>query len=76
MKRSDFHFELPAELIAQHPTASRSGSRLLVFGGGRPAQRSPIRLPQQLRDGDAVFNNTRVVKARLYGIKGRDRWTR
>ena len=66
----DFDFALPAELIAQHPAAERSGSRLLD-GTGELAQDRRIReLPELLRDGDLlVVNDTKVVKARLLGAK-------
>lgn len=72
MKRQDFNYELPQELIAQFPHAERSGSRMLAVDrltGG--LQGSTIReFPQLLRAGDLlVFNNTRVIPARLYGEK-------
>jgi S-adenosylmethionine:tRNA ribosyltransferase-isomerase len=70
MKKSDFHFELPAELIAQEPLAERSASRLLLV----PPEPAPFEdramreLPSLLRAGDLlVFNDTRVVPARLSG---------
>ena len=67
---SDFDFELPPELVAQHPAAERSGSRLLDGTGSLPADRIFRELPTLLRDGDLlVFNDTRVVKARLFGEK-------
>jgi S-adenosylmethionine:tRNA ribosyltransferase-isomerase len=67
---SDFDFELPPELVAQHPAAERSGSRLLDGTGSLPADRIFRELPSLLRDGDLlVFNDTRVVKARLFGEK-------
>ena len=72
MKKSDFHYELPAELIAQAPLAERSASRMLVVPpGDAPFVDSGIRdLPQQLRQGDLlVFNDTRVIPARLFGQK-------
>ena len=65
MRRSDFEFELPAELIAQTPLPQRSASRLLVLG---PALEDSgcLMLPQLLRRGDLlVFNDTRVLPARL-----------
>ena len=67
---SDFDFDLPPELIAQHPAAERSGSRLLD-GTVAPAVDRIFRdLPGLLRAGDLlVFNDTRVVKARLRGAK-------
>jgi S-adenosylmethionine:tRNA ribosyltransferase-isomerase len=72
MKKSDFHFELPPELIAQQPLAERSASRLLVVPPAPAAfEDHAIReLPQMLRAGALlVFNDTRVVPARLYGAK-------
>ena len=67
---ADFDFNLPAELIAQHPASERSASRLLDATGTAPAHRIFKDLPQQLRAGDLlVFNDTRVIKARLFGKK-------
>jgi len=67
---SDFDFELPAELIAQHPAAERSASRLLDGRTEAPADRRFRDLPSLLQRGDLlVFNNTRVIKARLLGSK-------
>jgi S-adenosylmethionine:tRNA ribosyltransferase-isomerase len=66
----DFDFALPADLIAQHPAAERSGSRLLDGTGAGPVDRSFRDLPSLLQAGDLmVFNDTRVVKARLFGEK-------
>jgi len=67
---SDFDFELPPELIAQHPAPERSGSRLLDGTGAAPVDRSFKDLPALLKAGDLmVFNDTRVMNARLYGEK-------
>lgn len=67
---SDFDFELPPELIAQHPAPERSASRLLDGRGPLPADRGFRDLPSLLQPGDLlVFNDTRVVKARLMGEK-------
>ena len=67
---SDFDFTLPDELIAQHPAAERSASRLLDGRGGAIADRRFVDLPGLLRAGDLlVFNDTKVVKARLFGQK-------
>ena len=67
---ADFDFELPSELIAQHPAAERSASRLLDGTGELPADRRFRDLPGLLRAGDLlVFNDTRVIKARLLGEK-------
>lgn len=72
MRRADFHYELPPELIAQAPLAERSASRLLALDGatGALADRHFADLPQLLRPEDLmVFNDTRVVAARLFGSK-------
>lgn len=72
MKRQDFHFELPEALIAQQPAAERRASRLLVLDGadGSLADRHFVDLPEYLRPGDLlVFNDTRVIPARLFGQK-------
>jgi S-adenosylmethionine:tRNA ribosyltransferase-isomerase len=67
---SDFDFDLPPELVAQHPAAERSASRLLDGTSMPPADRIFNTLPSLLRAGDLlVFNDTRVVKARLFGEK-------
>ena len=67
---SDFDFELPPELIAQHPAAERSGSRLLDGRTDPPVDRIYRELPGLLRAGDLlIFNDTKVVKARLFGEK-------
>lgn len=72
VKKSDFHYELPPELIAQLPLPQRSASRLLVVDV--PTRRLDDRqftdLAAFLRNGDLlVFNDTRVLPARLYGRK-------
>ena len=72
MKRTDFHYELPAELIAQLPLEQRSASRLLCFDkrSGHLDDRQFSELPDLLNPGDLlVFNNTEVIPARLYGNK-------
>src|SRR5437868_8695048 len=67
---SDFDFDLPPDLVAQHPAAERSASRLLDGSGAEPFDRIFNQLPSLLRPGDLlVFNDTRVVKARLFGEK-------
>ncbi len=67
---ADFDFELPPELIAQHPAARRSASRLLDGTGAVPVDRIFHDLPGLLNAGDLlVFNDTRVIKARLFGEK-------
>ena len=72
MKREDFSYDLPPELIAQAPLAERSGSRLLCFNrqSGELGDRYFNELPGLLNQGDLlVFNNTRVIPARLFGKK-------
>ncbi len=67
---SDFDFSLPPALIAQHPATERSASRLLDGRAAAPADRIFKDLPQLLQPGDLlVFNDTRVVKARVFGEK-------
>jgi S-adenosylmethionine:tRNA ribosyltransferase-isomerase len=67
---ADFDFTLPAELIAQHPAPERSRSRLLDGSGALPADRVFRDLPLLLAPGDLlVLNDTRVIKARLFGEK-------
>src|SRR5271169_3235234 len=72
MRRTDFHFDLPAELIAQRPVTPRSASRMLALDGSAGSW-------QDLRFGDfpglvrpadlLVFNDTRVIPARIHGTK-------
>ncbi|MFW5824153.1 MAG: tRNA preQ1(34) S-adenosylmethionine ribosyltransferase-isomerase QueA [Marinobacter sp.] len=72
MKVSDFHFELPDELIARYPMAERSASRLLCLDGvsGAVEHRRFRDLPDLLEPEDLlVFNDTRVIPARLFGRK-------
>ena len=67
---ADFDFELPPALIAQHPLPERSASRLLDGRGETPVDRIFRELPALLAPGDLlVFNDTRVIKARLLGRK-------
>ncbi|MFD2111635.1 tRNA preQ1(34) S-adenosylmethionine ribosyltransferase-isomerase QueA [Thiorhodococcus fuscus] len=72
MRRSDFHYDLPSELIAQRPPVERAGARLMMLEGASmlPRDRLFRDLPQMLRPNDLlVFNNTRVMRARLFGHK-------
>jgi len=72
LKKSDFDFDLPNALIAQSPLAERSASRLLVLdrGAGTRQNRQFRELPGMLQPGDLlVFNDTRVLPARLFGHK-------
>ena len=68
----DFDYHLPQELIAQFPATSRTASRLLhINPQGALADRQFTDLEQLLTPGDLlVFNDTRVIKARLHGVKG------
>ena len=67
---ADFDFPLPDDLIAQHPAAERSASRLLDGTGPLPVDRIFRDLPGLLQPGDLlVFNDTQVVKARIFGQK-------
>jgi S-adenosylmethionine:tRNA ribosyltransferase-isomerase len=70
MKVTDFDFELPPELVAQHPAVPRDSARLLEIGA-RLQDRTLLDLPRLLRAGDLlVYNDTRVIKARLQGRRG------
>jgi S-adenosylmethionine:tRNA ribosyltransferase-isomerase len=72
LRRQDFHFDLPPELIAQYPSAQRGDSRLLTLDGatGQLGDRGFRDLPELLQPGDLlVFNDTRVIPARLLGRK-------
>ena len=71
MHISEFDFNLPPELIAQFPAGQRSASRLLYLDASGASHDARFRdLPQYLRAGDVlVFNDTRVIKARLLGVK-------
>ena len=72
LKKSDFQYDLPDELIAQKPLPQRSASRLLVVDVEKKsfADRQFTDIVDYLRDGDLlVFNDTRVIPARLFGYK-------
>ncbi len=72
MRTQDFDFYLPDTLIAQHPATKRSASRLLHLNGrtGHIEDKLFVDLPDFLSAGDLlVFNDTRVIKARLFGHK-------
>lgn len=72
MRRVDFHFELPPELIAQHPAPSRDASRLLVVSRptGAVTHQQFSDFPSLLRPGDLLcLNDTKVLHARLRGTK-------
>lgn len=70
LRRSDFHYDLPQELIAQHPSKVRDASRLLVVdrATGKMAHRHFRDIVDYLQAGDTlVINNSKVIPARLYG---------
>ena len=72
MNRQDFDYQLPAELIAQHPAQQRSSSRLLQLGrvSGEISHRQFTDLLELVESNDLlVFNDTRVIPARLFGEK-------
>ena len=72
MKTSDFYFDLPKELIAQDPIEERSNSRLLVLDKetGTVQHRHFYDILEYLNEGDClVLNNTKVIPARLYGVR-------
>ena len=72
MKTSDFDYELPKELIAQTPLEDRTSSRMMVVhkNSGRLEHRHFFDILDYLHSGDVIVrNNTRVIPARLYGIK-------
>ena len=71
MRRADFSYRLPPELIAQRPLAERAASRLLCLPAtGELADRQFRELPELLRAHDLlVFNDTRVIPARVFGVK-------
>ena len=72
MKTQDFNFSLPPELIAQFPITQRAGSRMLCLDGKKGTLQDAmfVDLPKYMQPGDVIiFNDTRVIKARLFGTK-------
>lgn len=72
MNKSDFYYDLPQELIAQHPVEPRDSSRLMVVDkvSGEISHKHFFDIIDELNEGDClILNNTRVLPARLYGIK-------
>ena len=72
MKTSDFNYDLPKELIAQDPLPDRSSSRLMLLDKETGSISHSVfhDLPQFLQEGDClVLNNTRVIPARLLGVR-------
>src|SRR3978361_1073332 len=74
MRLSDFDFDLPDDRIALRPAEPRDAARLLVVRHGQPLEDGQVSdLPSLLRPGDAlVFNDTKVIPARLNGTRERD----
>lgn len=72
MNKSDFYYDLPEELIAQHPVEPRDSSRLMVVDkiSGEIQHKHFYDILDELREGDClILNNTRVLPARIFGIK-------
>lgn len=72
MKKSEFFYDLPGELIAQHPIEPRDSSRLMKLdkATGEVSHKQFRDLVEELHAGDClVLNNTRVIPARIYGVK-------
>jgi S-adenosylmethionine:tRNA ribosyltransferase-isomerase len=71
MRLNHFHFELPDQLIARQPTADRRGSRLLAMGiDGDIQHQNFADILGHINTGDLlVFNNTKVIPARIFGKK-------
>ncbi len=72
LKTSDFYYDLPEELIAQDPLEDRSSSRLLKLdrGSGKITHKHFMDLLEDLEQGDClILNNTKVIPARLFGVK-------
>jgi len=72
MKTQDFDFYLPSQLIAQHPAQERTASRMLCLNGnsGNLTDKMFLDFPAACNEGDLlIFNDTRVIKARLFGQK-------
>ena len=72
MKKSDFYYDLPEELIAQHPAEPRDSARLLVYhkNSGKIEDKHFYDVIDYLRPGDVlVVNDTKVIPARIYGYR-------
>ena len=72
MKRTDFYYDLPEELIAQEPLKDRSSSRLMILdkNTGEIEHKHFYDIVDELNEGDAlILNDTKVLPARLYGQK-------
>lgn len=72
MKKSDFYYDLPKELIAQHPVEPRDHSRLMVVdkNTGEISHKHFYDIIDEIEEGDClIVNNTRVLPARMFGVK-------
>ena len=71
MNKSDFYYDLPAELIAQHPEEKRDESRMMVLEkDGSIQHRHFYNISEYLEPGDClILNDTKVLPARLYGVR-------
>ena len=72
MKRQDFYFDLPQELIAQEPLADRASSRLMCLDKrtGEIEHKHFYDIVDRLNESDClILNDTKVIPARLYGVK-------
>ena len=72
MKKSDFFYDLPQELIAQHPSEKRDESRMMVLDrqSGKVQHKHFFDIVDELEKGDClILNNTKVLPARIYGVK-------
>ena len=72
MNKSDFFYDLPEELIAQHPIEPRDHSRMMVLSKGNDTieHKHFYNIKEYLKPGDClILNNTRVLPARIYGVK-------
>lgn len=72
MNKSDFYYDLPKELIAQHPVEPRDASRLMIVekNTGKIEHKHFYDILDELNEGDClILNNTRVLPARIYGVK-------
>lgn len=72
MKKSDFFYDLPQELIAQHPSEKRDESRMMVLDrqSGEVQHKHFFDIVDELEKGDClILNNTKVLPARIYGVK-------
>ena len=79
MKTKDFWYDLPQERIAQHPVEPRDHSRLLVLDRctGEVSHKHFYDILDELREGDClILNDSRVLPARIYGVKEGTRFLR